>query len=315
MLRHDHPLQRGMSRLGAGVARHALVTIAAVGAVGMYLSIRVLFLHQPTLSSKHAWLSPLGHAWTSLHPVRPGRDLIPDILIKQLFIYGGWMEAMERDTILEAAAIQEALLVPMSNWATATWSNADGGSPIEHIVSGSLEPDAPDAFVHSPLLYWNGPSALGSTDSILSVVNSRTGAKSPANITLAPLSVLSRPVWSGGVLVAADALVVSLVYKTGSCAGEKWDEHAETLTQTSEGRWEVFSQDTGKYRSKLFKFQSYPVSVQDKVTFIIIFVLVALLVISSLKHLKPLRSKIGLLIAMAIQVRVCVALYKSTGSN
>lgn len=41
-----------------------------------------------------------------------GEDLIPDISIKQAWIHGSWMKALERETLMEALAIQDVLLGP-----------------------------------------------------------------------------------------------------------------------------------------------------------------------------------------------------------
>jgi hypothetical protein len=167
-----------------------------------------------------------------------------------------------------------------------------------------LESDAAVSFVHSPLLYCNDFAAIESTESILDAINGATTRKSPANITLAPASVLLEPVWSGHRLVAADALVLSLFYKAGSRAGEIWDERVEALTQAGEGRWDISLEDDAETGSKLLQYQSRLVSAQDEAIFFGAYVLVAVLVCLGLKTLNSLRSKIGLLVAIAVKVRI-----------
>lgn len=283
------------------MARRAIAAIAVTVSIGTYLSLSVLYLHQP--SSKYPNLS--GRAWTSILPFPGGEGLIPDISIKQLWIQGSWMEALERDTLLEAVDIQETLLGPISGWATTPLRH-DGtggihGKPAER---RALESDAAVSFIHSPLLYCNGSAAIESTDPILSAINSPTTRKSPANITLTPASVLLGSVWSGGRLVAADTLVVSLFYKAGSRAGEIWDERVEALTQAGEGRWDIYLNDDSGTGSKLLQYQSRLVSSQDKAIFFGAYVLVALLVFLGFKQLNSLRSKTSLLVAIALQVRI-----------
>ncbi|KFZ08945.1 hypothetical protein V502_09049 [Pseudogymnoascus sp. VKM F-4520 (FW-2644)] len=299
-LHDDHQLRRWMSHLGMVMARHALATIAVTVSIGAYLSLPVLHLHQPSFSSKYPNLS--GHAWTSILPFPGGEGLIPDISIKQLWIQGSWIKALERETLLEAVDIQEALLGPISSWATALLRReGTSGIPGEPAKLSALESDAAVSFIHSPLLYWNSSAAIESTDSILAAINSPTTRKSPANITLTPASVLLGPVWSGDRLVAADALVVSLFYKAGSRAGDIWDERVEALTQAGEGRWDIHIKDDTGTGSKLLQYQSRLASAQDEAIFFAAYVLVALFVFLGFKHLNSLRSKISLLIPIALQ--------------
>lgn len=303
ILHDDHQLRRWMSHLGMVMTRYALATIAVTVLIGTYLSLPILYLRQPPFSSKYPNLS--GHAWTSILPISGGDGLVPDISIKQLWIQGSWIDALKRETLLEAVEIQEALLGPISSWPTTMLRHeGTSGTPTEPPKRSALESDAAAFFIHSPLLYWNGSAAIESTDSILAAINSPTTRKSPANITLTPASVLLEPVWSGDRLVAADALVVSLFYKGGSRAGEIWDERVEALTQANEGRWDIHLEDDGGTGSKLLQYQFRLVSAQDEAIFFGAYVLVALLAFLGLKNLNSLRSKTGLLVAIAVKVRI-----------
>ena len=292
-----------MSRLGATVARHALATIAVAIVTGAYISIHALALHASILSSNSAVLSD--HAWTSLQPLPSETDVIPDLFIKQLWVQGRWMGALDPDVIHEAARIEEVLLGQIPSGATAPRLKDDAnGWSRESVGSVESESGVTDAFIHSPLLYWKDSSSLESIDSILDAVNSNKHGKSAANVTLTPASVLSRPVESEGRLVAADALVASLFYKAGSSAGERWDERVEALPQSGNGNWEVYLNNAEGTGSRLFRFQSHPVSIQDDAIFLLSYSLVALLVFFCLSHVQTLRSKIWLLGAMALQVRI-----------
>ena len=62
---------------------------------------------------------PPKHVWTSTESFANGENLIPDISIKQAWIHGSWMKALERETLLEAVAIQDMLLGPMLSCDTA----------------------------------------------------------------------------------------------------------------------------------------------------------------------------------------------------
>ncbi len=107
---------------------------------------------------------------------------------------------------------------------------------------------------------------------------------------------------SSGRLVAADALVISVFYKGVSRAGDIWDEGVEALSQPENRRWEVYAANGGEAGSMFFRFQSQPISGQDEAIFFALYALILLYVASSLRNVKALKSRIGLLMTIALQV-------------
>jgi len=112
-LHDDHYIRRSMSYLGAVVARHSLTTIIITVTIGVSLCLPAPFLYYPTSSVNDP--KPLSHAWTSVESFANGENLTPDISIKQVWIYGSRMKALEREVLLEAVVIQDLLLSPMSS--------------------------------------------------------------------------------------------------------------------------------------------------------------------------------------------------------
>lgn len=302
-LRNDHYVRRSISYLGAVVARHSLTTIAITVAIGVSLCVPIPFLYHPASSMN--WPKLPDHVWTSAESFANGENLIPDISIKQAWILGSRMEALERETLLEAFAIQDMLFGPMSSCGTAPWREDTSNvvrTPIDFSASG---PDMTLSFHHSPLIYWNcSAAAIESDNSILTTINSRAHQISPANIKLRPSSVLAGMLLSHNRLIAADALVVSLFYKAESRAGDLWDKGAEALTQRGNSRWDVYLADGRETGSGFFKFKSRPITFQDEAIFISAYSLVLLHVIFSLRDLRMLKSKVGLFITIALQVSI-----------
>ena len=110
-LHNDHYIRRSISYIGAVVIQHSLTTIIVTVAIGVFLCVPVPFLYYPARSMNY--LKPPNHVWTSTESFANGENLMPDISIKQAWIYGSWMKALERETLLEALAIQDLLVGPM----------------------------------------------------------------------------------------------------------------------------------------------------------------------------------------------------------
>jgi hypothetical protein len=288
-LRDDHYIRRWISYLGTVVVEHAAATIIITVAVGVSLCVSLPFLNHPASSTHYPKLP--GRVWTSAESFANDDSLVPDISIKQAWIHGSWGKALEPETLLEAVAVQGVLLGPKSTCDTV---HAEIGAP------GS---DLALSFTHSPLLYWNcSVATIESDESILRTLNSRPYQVSPANITLKPSSVLAGIILSYNRLVAADALVLSLFYKGESRAGALWDERAETLVQRGKRTWNIYPADGRVTRSRLFNFQSRPIDVRDEALFFGAYSLVALYIIFSIRNLRTLKSRLGLFMAIALQV-------------
>lgn len=290
-LRDDHYFRRAASRLGLAIARHSLFTIIA--AIGVSLSLPALFLCSSTYHPKLP-----DHVWASAESFANSESAIPDISVKQVWVFGDWMRALERETLLEAAAVQDWLLGPMSNCDTdvsiTTPASTDPSAP---------GPSLPLSFLHSPLLYWNcSVAAIESDYSILATINGQAHKVSRGNVTLKPSSVLAGMLWSYQRLVAADALVISLFYKAGSRAGKLWDERAHEVAQYDTSRWDIIPTSDGSTGSRLFRLQSKPLSFQDEAIFLGAYGLVVLYVVFSLRGMRMLKSRVGLFMTVAVQV-------------
>ena len=85
---------------------------------------------------------------------------------------------------------------------------------------------------HSPLLYWNcSLSSIQQDSDLIETVNLNSMRVSPLNLTMHWGSVFAGKTISHQRLVAADALVLSLFYRTDSRVGKIWDERAAKLAE------------------------------------------------------------------------------------
>jgi hypothetical protein len=107
-LHDNHFIRRAISHFGSVVARHSLTTIVVTVVIGVSLCVPVPFLYHQALSTNFP-----NHVWTSTESFANSERLIPDVSVKQAWIYGGWMKALERETLLEAVAVQDKLLGPI----------------------------------------------------------------------------------------------------------------------------------------------------------------------------------------------------------
>lgn len=289
--RYHSYIRRSLSRLGTVVAAHSLAVVAVAVAIGVSLGVAVPVLYRPVSVANHPRLP--GRVWTSLHSLSSNSGWIPDISVKQAWIYGSWMKALERETLLEAANIHDVLLGPLSSYNTVH---------VETSASGS---ELAISFPHSPFLYWNScVTAIKSDNSLLKTINSLSHQVSPANLTLRPSSVLGGIRLSYDRIIAADALIVSLFYKTGSSAGDLWDEGAEALARCDERKQNIYLASSGGTGSRLFKFQYRPISIQDKAIFFAAYSLIALYIIFSLRNLRMIKSRFNLFVTIALQVSI-----------
>lgn len=248
------------------------------------------------------------HVWTSARPVDGDADIVPDIAVRMAWVHGSYMKALDATVLEQASVIQSALLglkpgcASPSLYAGLT-SNAEppAGHRSDDLVI--FETLGSDWFYHSPLLYWNCSTEEILTDSnIIATVNERCGQVSPANISLRHTSVFAGKRFHGDELVAADALVISLFYKLNSKIGDIWTERAEELVRTNNSRWDIYPSDGKVTRSRLYDFRFQPMSLQDNLTLALAYGMMALYVAASLRRLRAVKSKFGLIVTVIAQV-------------
>ncbi|KAF8252243.1 hypothetical protein K440DRAFT_651426 [Wilcoxina mikolae CBS 423.85] len=160
-------------------------------------------------------------------------------------------------------------------------------------------------FFHSPLLYWNcSLEAVENDRRVLRTVNDNIFQHSSAGITLRWSSVFAGKQFSHQKLIAADALVISLFYDLNSTAGELWDQRAAkiALEARQHGRFKVYPPDGKEDYSHLYEFRFQPLSVFDIFTLSACYMCAAAYLAVSLRRLRAVKSRFGLVITVLTQV-------------
>ncbi|KAI9763397.1 MAG: hypothetical protein M1835_007821, partial [Candelina submexicana] len=312
VLSSNHPVRKAFHRHGSSAAQHPYVSILVSVAIGVILCYPFPHLYSDSTAGSS---SLPHHVWTSTRPFGGTSDTAADVRIRQAWVYGSYMRALETDVLQEALRIQNALLGQLRGYESLqstgqTLSGATGGLQSVDMASTSLIPGIMDNlgwWFHSPLLYWNcSSSAIASTEDVISTVNRQANQTSPVNMTLRHSTVFAGKTFADHRLVAADALVITLIYKQGLSIGEHWEGRAMALAESSPQPWSLYPKDGKVTRSQLYEFRFQPMSLKDDIFLALAYLCMALYVLISLRKLRAVKSRFGLVITGVTKVKsVC----------
>jgi hypothetical protein len=225
------------------------------------------------------------------------------------------MKALEKEVLKAALEIQDELLGPTNNFnprrakRTFTYDAIPENLTTDvrdslHAVNGL---GSAAWFFHSPLLYWRcSADAIENDQNILATVNEGSKKATTVNVTLRHSIVFSGKRFEDKRLVAADALVVTLLHKVGSPVGRQWESNAEALVQKSPGKWRIYPSDGRVKNSQLYEFRFQPLSFQDDILLATSYGLILLYFLLSLTKLRALKSRFGLSMAVITQIAFSV---------
>jgi hypothetical protein len=221
------------------------------------------------------------------------------------------MQALSPEVLLSALELQDELLGVTQDFGPGRYSGlpppADPKTPLSpaqrdslHIVNGLT--DQAWAF-QSPLLYWNcSRERILADEDILATVNDKKNQSTPANITLRHSIVFSGKRFEDRRLLAADALVITLLYRSASAVGHQWERVAASLPTKVGDKWDIYPPSGQVSGSQLYEFQFKPISVQDSIIFAVAYALALLYFLINLSKLRAIKSKIGLIITVITQI-------------
>lgn len=221
------------------------------------------------------------------------------------------MQALNREILLSALDLQDELLGATQDFGP---SKSFGSLPPDDFQS-SLTPAQRDALhvvngltdqswiFQSPLLYWNcSRERILADEDILATVNDKKNQSTPANITLRHSIVFSGKRFEDRRLLAADALVITLLYRSASPVGRHWESVAPSLPAKVGDKWDIYPPSGRVSASQLYKFQFRPISVQDSVVLAAAYTFALLYFLINLSKLRAVKSKIGLIVAAMTQL-------------
>lgn len=225
--------------------------------------------------------------------------------MRQVWVHGSYMKALNKHVIQQAQDIQDALLG--EGFGQANIPAVPTSTPLstEEDLCSHLSGTYTSWGFHSPLMFWNcSHAAIDSDQDILSTINSQAQRISFLNMTLRPTSVFAGKTFDRNKLIAADALVITLFDRMGFGIGEEWNARALALAKSSEGRWSFYPETGQTVHSQLYEFRFEPMSVYGDFLLGIAYLTMACYVLFTLRKLRAIRSHFGLLLTVVAQVSV-----------
>ncbi|TVY36975.1 Sterol regulatory element-binding protein cleavage-activating protein [Lachnellula occidentalis] len=309
-----HPLRNAFTRFGANAARHPVYTLLVSVAVAVALIYPFPFLYTNDFANGASNLPR--HVWTSATPLETNTDMRADVVMRSIWVHGSYMKALEPKVLLSALEIQDEILGPTldfdprrpqgevypNNIASTEYSPAirDGFHAINGLSNSSW-------FFHSPLQYWSCSAGnILRDEEIIKTVNEGSRQATSVNVTLRHSIVFSGKRFEDHRLVAADALIITLIHKLDSPVGRQWEQRAEEIATKSSNKWRLIPSDGRALLSTLYEFRFQPLSFQDDLFLALAYSLTTLYFALSLSKLRALKSRLGLIIAVSTQIFVSI---------
>ncbi|KAI1175484.1 sterol-sensing domain of SREBP cleavage-activation-domain-containing protein [Nemania sp. FL0916] len=313
VLEPSHPLRNAFTRYGRYAASHVLSTLLISVAVASVLLYPFPFLYTSDFTNGASSLPR--HVWTDAHLLDDKVTAEPDVIMRSIWIHGSYFQALKKDVLLGALELQDELLGPTINFsprqqpdsleipAEATKFLTLKQRDSLHVVNGLTNQSW---FFHSPLQYWSCSSDLLERDhDILATVNQRKNQPTSVNVTLRHSIVFSGKRFEDRRLVAADALVITLIHRRDSLVGSIWQERVQTLANRMAHKWKVITPQEGR-PSQLYEFQFRLMSKVDAILLGSAYLLVFIYFLFSLSKLRAVKSKVGLMVTVVAQIGLAI---------
>ncbi|KAI1391534.1 sterol-sensing domain of SREBP cleavage-activation-domain-containing protein [Hypoxylon trugodes] len=237
--------------------------------------------------------------------------------MRSIWVHGNYFEALNRNVLLSALELQDELLGPTINFNPRR-PIVDDLDPI-NATTTDLTPTQRDAyhvvngltneswFFQSPLQYWLcSAENIEQDDDIIETANERKSQPTSVNVTLRHSTVFSGKRFQDRRLVAADALVITLVHHRDSPVGRMWQERVQALKNKITDTWDIFEYSSDERTSELYEFQFRPMSSQDMLLLGIAYSLVLIYFLISLSKLRAVKSKVGLMVTVIAQILLAI---------
>ncbi|KAK4203332.1 putative sterol regulatory element-binding protein [Triangularia verruculosa] len=314
----NHPLRVAFSRYAKWAARHVQTVLPLSTAVIFVFLYLFPFLYTTDATNITSGVSNLPHhVWTDAQPLGETSTVEPDVIMRSIWVHGSYMKALERDVLLGALELQDELLGPTTNFNPRQPANRP--DVFEEELTGDLTPRQRDAyhiingltnqswFFHSPLQYWAGSTEnIQNDEDILETVNAGKTQSTSVNVTLRHSIVFSGKRFEERRLVAADALVITLIHRRDSPVGRRWVKRAEELARERSDTWQIIPGDGLSTSDQLYEFQFRPLSLSDMALLTMAYSLSLSYLIWSLTKLRALKSRLGLMVSIIVQITASI---------
>lgn len=235
----------------------------------------------------------------------------PDLIMRSIWIHASYMQALHAQILSSALDLQDELLGSTQDFGPSKAAGAALPEP-DDIILTLAQRDALHAvngltnqswIFQSPLLYWNcSRERILADTNILATVNNKKNQSTPANITLRHSIVFSGKRFEDRRLLAADALVITLLHLSDSPVGRQWENMAPSLPKKVGDKWDIYPPDGQVSASQLYEFQFRPMSLQDSIVLSVAYGLTLIYFFMSLSKLRAVKSKIGLIVTVLTQI-------------
>lgn len=265
----------------------------------------MLFCYQAvfqTDSSAAAGLRNLPkHVWTSTTEIDGNRPT--DVVVRQVWVHGDYMKAIDLPVLKEALLVQEALVG--SGFDTARSRVLTAPQLLARDRSRCLDAAAGQTWGwHSPLMYWDcSRQALEEDHDLLATINAHTRMQTSLNLTLRPSTVFAGKTFASSKLRAADALVITLFDYNNSSLGDEWDARARSLATHLSPDWIIFPGDGQVMHNRLYEFRFRPMTLTDDLFLAASYLVTTVYVIMRMMQLRAVKSWFGLLVTISAKVR------------
>ncbi|KAI8625357.1 sterol-sensing domain of SREBP cleavage-activation-domain-containing protein [Xylariaceae sp. FL1651] len=310
----SHPLRSGFTRYGRYAASHVLSTLLISVGVAAILIYPFPFLYTTTDFTNGASSLP-HHVWTDAHLLDEKSTCEPDVIMRSIWVHGSYFQALDKEVLLGALELQDELLGPTIDFSPRQQPSSLElpGEAIQnltlkqrdsmHVTNGLTNVSW---FFHSPLQYWSCSSDLVQQDhDILATVNEKKNQPTSANVTLRHSIVFSGKRFEDRQLVAADALVITLIHLRDSPVGRLWQERVQALANNVKHKWKVITPQDGR-SSQLYEFQFRLMSKVDALLLGSAYSLVVIYFLFSLSKLRAVKSKVGLMVTVVAQIALAI---------
>lgn len=317
MLPPSHPLRQSFTRYARWIAVHVQFTFPASIVLAFLLTYPMFFLYTTDTTAVTNGASNLPHhVWTDARSLEGYASPEPDVIMRSVWVHGNYMGALHRDVLLGALELQNELLGPTENFSPRQTGRPEATKPplrdlrLEerdgfHITNGLTNQSW---FFHSPLKYWSCSAAnIRADPDLLATVNTKKTLSTTVNVTLRHSIVFSGKRFEERRLVAADALVITLLHLRDSPVAEQWVRKTESLARESKTKWVVIPADGKTNASQLYEFQFRPISRLDSFFLAVAYVLAALYVTAGLSRFHAVKSKTSLMAAILLQMASSIA--------
>ncbi|KAK4560340.1 hypothetical protein LTR86_005536 [Recurvomyces mirabilis] len=287
----NHPIRRAFYRHGKTTAQHWLVAMLVSVAIAMGFSYPTIFLAENPTAGFAAYPH---HVWTSAKPF-DGDSRHIDVEMRQIWVHGSYMKALDKDVLKSALSIQERLV------------GDENLTDIFPALDEKLRSSKLSWGYHSPLMYWNSSAQMIDHDTdIVDTINAQAGTPSSLNVALRPASVFAGKVFDRRKLRAADALVLTFMNKVRDGVGGSWQQKMKTIKPQACDNCTLFPSDGDVTRNQVYEFSFTPLSLQENLALTFAYSMMALYVLMSLRRLKAFHSRFGLVVTAITQMTCSV---------